>query len=115
VNVHRRQIWTVRLDPTVSNEQAGSRPCIVISSDRFNSLPIQYCIVVPLTSRDRRLPHHVAVFDDGSLRRPSWAMCEAVRSVSIERLGAHIGTADPATTEAIVRQIGRWIEAERLR
>jgi mRNA interferase MazF len=44
VNVHRRQIWTVRLDPTVFNEQAGSRPCIVISSDRFNSLPIQYCI-----------------------------------------------------------------------
>lgn len=97
----------------MANEQAGMRPCIVVSSDRFNKLPIGHCIVVPLTSRDRRLPHHVAVIDDGSLTRPSWAMCEAVRSVSVRRFGTLIGTADSSTTEAIVRQVSRWIEPDR--
>jgi mRNA interferase MazF len=110
MNVRRGQIWTVRLDPTVANEQAGVRPCVVISADRFNALPIRQCIIVPLTSRHRRLPHHIAVADGGGLARPSWAMCEAIRAVSTERLGSVVGSADQATTDAIARQIGRWLE-----
>jgi mRNA interferase MazF len=109
----RGQIWSVVLDPTQANEQAGTRPCIVVSADRFNKLPIGHCIVVPLTSRDRRLPHHIAVADDGGLQRPSWAMCEVVRSVSVQRFGGLIGTADSETTEAVARQVGRWIEPDR--
>ena len=112
MRARRGQIWAVGLDPTLANEQPGTRPCIVVSSDRFNKLPIGHCIVVPLTSRDRRLPHHVAVIDDGGLTRPSWAMCEVVRSVSVLRFGPLIGTADSSTTEAIVRQVSRWIEPD---
>ncbi len=110
MSARRGEIWTVRLDPTVANEQAGIRPCIVISADRFNALPIRQCIVVPLTSRNRGLPHHVAVADDGGLARPSWAMCEAIRAVSTQRLGSLIGSADQGSTDAIARQIGRWLE-----
>ncbi len=109
------QIWSVRLDPAIADEQAGTRPCIVVSADRFNELPIHHCLVVPLTSRDRRLPHHIAVVDDGGLQRASWAMCEAVRAVSARRFGTLIGTTDQSTTAAIVRQVGRWIEPDRLR
>ncbi len=109
------QIWSVRPDPAVANEHAGTRPCLVVSADRFNALPIRHCIVVPLTSRDRRLPHHIAVVDDGGLKRPSWAMCEAVRAVSGQRLGTLIGTATQATTQAVVRQVGRWMEPDRFR
>lgn len=108
--VRRGQIWTVRLDPMIANEQAGTRPCVVISADRFNALPIRQCIIVPLTSRHRGLPHHIAVADDGGLARPSWAMCEAIRAVSAERLGSHVGSADQATTNAIARQIAQWLE-----
>lgn len=114
MRARRGQIWSVALDPGRANEQAGTRPCVVVSADRFNKLPIGHCIVVPLTSRDRRLPHHIAVTDDGGLQRPSWAMCEAVRSVSVQRFGILIGTADSATTEAVARQVSRWIEPERL-
>ena len=113
MRARRGQIWAVALDPTLANEHAGTRPCIVVSSDRFNKLPIGYCIVVPLTSRDRRLPHHIAVIDDGGLTRPSWAMCEAVRSLSVRRFGSLIGTANISTTDAVVRQVGRWIEPDR--
>jgi mRNA interferase MazF len=65
MRVERGQIWPVSLDPTVGNEQRRIRPCLVVSGDRFNALPIGHAIVVPLTSRDRGLPHHVSVTDDG--------------------------------------------------
>ena len=87
---------------------------MVVSADRFNRLPIGLCIVVPLTSRDRSLPHHIAVLHDGGLKRPSWAMCEAVRSVSVQRFGTLIATADATTTEAVARQVTRWIEPDGL-
>ena len=95
--VHRGEVWSVALDPAVANEQRGTRPCIVVSSDRFNALAIHQAIVVPLTSRQRGLPHHIAVVDDGGLERPSWAMCEALRAVSVLRFGRLISTATQGT------------------
>jgi len=109
VRVRQGHVWTVTLDPTLANEQAGTRPCIVVSTDRFNSLPIHQAIVVPLTTRERGFPHHVAVEDDGGLLRNSWAMCEAVRAVSTRRFGQRIGTAQPATLLAIISQLMLWL------
>lgn len=102
------QIWSMTFSPTVANEQAGYRPCIVISADRFNALPIQHAIVVPLTTRRRGLPHHVPVFDDGGLNRASWAMTEAIRSVSTQRFARLIGTASNDTLDAIERCVRLW-------
>ncbi|MHB1893150.1 MAG: type II toxin-antitoxin system PemK/MazF family toxin [Candidatus Dormibacteria bacterium] len=103
------QVWAVTLDPAARNEQRGTRPCIVVSANRFNSLPIRQAIVVPLTSRERGFPHHIQVADDGGLNRPSWAMCEAVRAVSTERFGGLISTASPDTLNAIAQQIILWL------
>lgn len=103
------QVWSVTLDPTVANEQAGTRPCVVVSADRFNSLPIRHAIIVPLTTRQRDLPHHVAVIDDGGLDRPSWAMCEAVRALSTRRFQRLIGIASSDTVDAIARRLGLWL------
>lgn len=109
MNVLRGQIWSVALDPTVANEQRGTRPCLVLSSDRFNALPIRQAIIAPLTSRERGFPHHVAVIDDGGLNRPSWAMCEAVRTVSTQRFGRLIGTAADDTVDQIIAQFALWL------
>ncbi len=108
----RGQIWPVALDLTVGSEQRGTRPCVVVSSDRFNALPISQAIVVPLTSRDRGLPHHVAVVDDGGLSRPSWAMCEAVRAVSTTRFGRQISSASDETLARITEQLTLWLVPE---
>lgn len=97
------------LDPTVANEQRGTRPCVVVSTDRFNTLPIRQAIVVPLTTRERGFPHHIAVTDDGGLNRSSWAMCEAVRAVSLERFSQLIGTANSPTLDAITDQLVLWL------
>ena len=109
VTVLRGHIWLVAPDRTVANEQRGTRPCIVVSGNRFNALPIRLAIVVPLTSRQRGLPHHISVADDGGLERPSWAMCEAVRAVSIQRFGRIIGTATDETLSAIGDQLLLWL------
>lgn len=108
MRVRRGQVWAVGLDPTIANEQRGIRPCVVISGDRFNAMPIGHTIVVPLTSRDRGLVHHIPVVDDGGLSRPSWAMCEAVRSVSTQRFGRQVGTAADATVRAVLDQVALW-------
>jgi mRNA interferase MazF len=112
MTVRRGQIWTVNVNPTTANEQAGRRPCLVISADLFNALPIRRCIVIPLTTRDRQLPHHIRVKDDGGLTRPSWAMCEAVRSISANRLGDLIGMAESTTIGAVADQVRAWIEPD---
>jgi len=98
------------LSPIVANEQAGTRPCLVVSSDRFNALPIRHAIVVPLTTRERGFPHHIALGDDGGLSRSSWAMCEAARAVSTQRFGRLVGAASAATLEAVTRQLALWLD-----
>lgn len=109
MRVGRGHIWTVGLSPTVANEQAGTRPCLVVSVDRFNALPIRHAIVVPLTTRDHGLPHHIPVTDDGGLDRLSWAMCEGVRAVSTRRFARLIGTADDPTLDRVGEQLALWL------
>lgn len=106
------QVWTVSLDPTVANEQRGIRPCLVVSNERFNAMPISQALIVPLTSRHRGLPHHVAVDDDGGLDRPSWAMCEALRAVSTRRFGHCVGVASSGTVARVVDQLVRWLPGD---
>jgi mRNA interferase MazF len=113
VKVQQGHIWLVALDPTVANEQTGVHPCLVVSTERFNALAIRQAMIVPLTSRDRGLLHHVPVVDDGGLNRDSWAMCEGVRVVSTQRFGRLIGTASRETTQAVIRQISVWMGVVR--
>jgi len=107
--VRRGEIWLVSLDPTVANEQNGTRPCLVISIDRFNALPIRQAMIVPLTTRERGFPHHVPVRDDGGLNRASWAMCEGARIVSIERFGKMISMASAATVADVAAHLRAWL------
>jgi mRNA interferase MazF len=80
-----------------------------MSTDRFNTLPIRQAFVVPLATREHGFPHHVAVADDGGLNQASWAMCEAVRAVSLERFGQFIGTAISVTVAEIINQVMLWL------
>lgn len=108
MTVSQGDIWSVTLDPAIANEQRGVRPCLVVSTARFNALPIRQAIIVPLTSRERGLPHHVPVADHG-LDRPGWAMCEGLRAVSTRRFGRRIGAADERTMGLVTEQLARWL------
>ena len=83
----RGEVWLVDFSPTRGHEQAGRRPALVISVDRFNRGLSGLVMVIPMTSRQRGIPTHVAIQPpDGGVRTQSFAKCEDLRSVSTERL-----------------------------
>lgn len=99
--ITRGDVWLVDLGLTRGREQAGPRPCVILS---FEELPGQYGMVVevPTTRTPLRFATHVPIDPpEGGLRFPSFAMCEQVRSVSVERLLERWGSGTPATLAAI--------------
>jgi mRNA interferase MazF len=102
----RGEVWMVDLDPTRGHEQAGTRPALVVSDDTFNQGPAGLVIVVPVTSRDKRVRSHVRVEPpEGGLRTISFIKCEDVRSVSIARLTKRLGTVSQATLQAVALRL----------
>lgn len=94
----RGEVWLVDLDPTRAHEQAGRRPALVISDDLFNHGPSGLVIVLPITSTLRRIPSHVRVdAPEGGLRNDSAVLCDAVRSISRERLADRWGRVSETT------------------
>jgi mRNA interferase MazF len=79
-------------------EQSGIRPVLVVSEDGFNRSGAELVIVVPMTSRPKRVRTHVPVSPpEGGLAVPSFVKCEDVRSLSIDRLIRPMGTLSIAT------------------
>ena len=83
----RGEVWFVDLNPIRGHEQAGRRPALIGSVDAFNRGKAGLVFIVPLTTRFRGLPTHVEVHPPaGGVREESWARCEDLRSISVERL-----------------------------
>lgn len=94
----RGEIWLADLNPTRGREQAGRRPVLVVSEDLFNRGPAGLAIVLPMTSTVRNVPSHVPVAPpEGGVRNRSAILCEAIRSVSVERLVVRWGAVDRRT------------------
>ncbi|GAA4416245.1 type II toxin-antitoxin system PemK/MazF family toxin [Actinokineospora soli] len=93
------QVWWVDFTPQVGREQAGLRPAVVVGSALACRLPNRLAIVVPCTTTDRGLPFHPAVNLNG---RPGYAMCDQVKSISVERLvKPHKARLEEAEVDAI--------------
>jgi mRNA interferase MazF len=98
----RGEVWFLDLDPTRDREQSGSRPALVISVDAFNHGPADLVVVLPVTSKAKGIPFHVALAPpEGGIRQPSFIKCEDVRSVSRSRLRERWGTVAPRTLLAV--------------
>ena len=102
----RGEIWLADLDPVRGNEQAGTRPVLVVSADRMGADRGDLAIVVPLTATDR--VDHGAVpipAGEGGLRVASFALPTKVRSISRERLIRRWGLASPSTTDRVADRL----------
>ena len=83
----RGEVWLADLNPVRGHEQAGKRPCLVISVDLFNQGASGLAVVLPITSKAKGIPFHVEINPpDGGLKVKSFVKCEDVRSISTERL-----------------------------
>jgi mRNA interferase MazF len=85
----RGEIWLADLHPARGHEQAGSRPVLIVSTNRFNHGPAELIFVIPLTRTYRAIPFHIPVDPpEGGLRARSYLLCDAMRSISKDRLGS---------------------------
>ena len=60
---------------------------IIISTDMFNHGPASLVFMLPLTRHNRRIPVHVPIVPpEGGVTAPSYILCDALRSITKERL-----------------------------
>lgn len=98
----RGEIWLADLNPVRGHEQAGRRPVLVVSEDLFNKGRANLVVVLPVTSTIRAIPFHVTVEPpEGGLSNRSSVLCEAVRSISKDRLVARWGMVMKETMDQI--------------
>lgn len=100
----RGDIWLVDFNPIRGSEQAGVRPALVFSSDRFQRIQDRLVIVMPMTSRLKRYPFHMTIqSEESGLDRAGAIMLDQIRTISTERLlsGHAIGHVSDATMTMI--------------
>lgn len=100
--IQRGEIWLVDLNPTKGHEQSGVRPGLVISVDQFNDCPAELVVLLPITTKEKRIPFHVRVVPaESGLKEISFIKCEDIRSVAKERLTKRLGCISRDTFDAV--------------
>lgn len=107
----RGEIWTVSFDPIRGREQAGTRPALILSINRFNRSPAELVVVIPITSKSKGIPWHVPVQPpEGGVKTASYIKTEDVRSVSKDRLSKRWGAVSPATMSEVADRLRILLE-----
>ena len=100
------EIWLVRLDPTKGHELNKSRPCLIISNDKFNKCAADLVIAVPLTSKNKSIPLHVQINQNqAGLSVDSFIMPEQIRSISTNRCIKYIGSVNPTVLKELHQKL----------
>jgi mRNA interferase MazF len=98
----RGEVWDIDFDPVVGHERGGRRPGLVVSVDSFNAGPSQLVFAIPITRTHRQVRAHVPVAPpEGGLSAPCVILCDAMRSLSRQRLHRRRGRVEPATMAAV--------------
>ena len=101
-------VW-VDFGATIGREQHGARPAVVISAHGHERTARELVIVVPCTSRDRGWRSHLPVLGDVDIDRPTFAITEQPRTVSVDRIGHYVGTVHERCRQDIALAVHRWI------
>ena len=102
------QVWLADLGEPVGSEQGGRRPAVIVGSEDHCRFPIGMALVIPLTTRDRGLQHHVPIRSpESGLRQPSWARTEDIRAVSTGRFTRPVPLGRLSDSE--IQQVRVWV------
>lgn len=97
----RGEIWEVDLDPRKGREQAGVRPCLIVSTDGLNRSKFGTVIVCPITTTHREafkwrpglVPSDLRIADATWDAEPHWVETDQVVAIDrAERLLRHLAT-----------------------
>lgn len=106
----RGDIYWADLNPTRGNEQAGSRPVLILSHEVFNERS-GTVIAMALTSNQPSAGFPLTLeLLVKSLPKKSWVKISQIRTLSVARLGRRLGRASPEqlheTIEGLYEIIG---------
>ncbi|MCG7610925.1 mRNA-degrading endonuclease [Mycolicibacterium sp. (ex Dasyatis americana)] len=100
--IWRGEIYQVDLGQPIGHEPAFRRPAVVVSVDILNNGPGGLVVVVPITTVGYGLRSHVELEPENSgLDHISYARCDQLRVVSVERLSSRQGMISPEQMQAI--------------
>ena len=90
--IFRGEVYSVDLGRPVGHEPAFRRPAVIVSVDILSNGPGGCVIVVPVTTTGYGLRSHIEM-DPGSsgLHHTSFARCDQLRVVSVQRLETRHG------------------------
>lgn len=112
-DARRGEIWVGSLDPVIGREQSGRRPLLVVSDDLFNRSAAELAVIVPLTTKEKGVPFHVAIdAPEGGLRERSFIKCEDVRSLSTRRLSERWGEVSEDTMIQVEDSLRRLLHLQ---
>ncbi|APW64008.1 type II toxin-antitoxin system PemK/MazF family toxin [Paludisphaera borealis] len=105
--IFRGDLWYADLNPVRGHEQGGARPVLIVSVDSFHQGRSGLVWVLPITSVEKKIRSRIALsVGEGGLSLPSFVICEAIRSISIDRLDRRLGT---ASTETLAK-VENWVK-----
>lgn len=94
--IWRGEVYDVDLGRPVGHEPAFTRPAVVVSVDTINNGPGGLVLVVPVGSAAYGLRSHVELKPGPSgLDHASYARCDQLRVISIDRLSTRRGMVSP--------------------
>ena len=102
------EIWLFDPDPVRGREVGKKvRPALIVSCNPLNKGPSGLVIVVPITSKDKRIHSHIRLDSpEGGVKVPSFVICEQIRTISKERLVKRLGKVQSIS---VLRQVHSWL------
>ncbi len=103
----RGEIWWVNLDPTVGNETAKKRPCVILQNDVGNARS-ETTMVAPLLKGLKNYPFvvNVEATADNGLDEDRGIHIEQMRVVDDRRIDSKLGTLDDKYWSQIEKAVG---------
>jgi mRNA interferase MazF len=100
------------LNPAVGAEQAGMRPVLILSKNIFNEKS-GTVIAIALTSQPQKAGHPLSLelVKTKNLPKRSWAKISQIRTLSVQRLGARITSANEEEISQIIEGLNQILGA----
>lgn len=107
----RGDIRWADLNPTRGSEQSGLRPVLILSHDVFNERS-GTVIAMAITSQPQRAGFPLTLeLSSPELPKRSWVKISQIRTLSVERLGKHLGRASAEELDQIIEGLTEIIGA----
>jgi mRNA interferase MazF len=102
--MNRGEVWFANLPDSIDSIPAGSRPVLIVQSDRLNRKRSRTAIVVPFTTNQNRqtyFPNVLIGSGDSGLRIDSVAIVEQVTTIDRSWLEEYLGMLSEEEMEII--------------